>query len=183
VKRILILDIDGVLIESGWLEKIWIKIQRFLKIESTPKFFFLIKEALDFIKTPSFKPEAADFFQNFKIRGRADYKIGIVTDRSFLSLFKILKKNKISFELFDFIQVRKNMLDKLDRNIRFDNRIRRCSKVKPHIHVFARLELYRIISDVFKQNVLVVDDSEETRNIVSSLFEFKTASNILSIDF
>ncbi|MEK7599203.1 MAG: hypothetical protein AAB474_01985 [Patescibacteria group bacterium] len=182
MERILVLDVDGVLVDSGWLEKIWMKVQRFLGIESTPKFFFLIKEAIDFIKTPSLKPEAVNFFEQLKTRGRGDYKIGIITDRSYLSLLKICKKNKIFFNQFEFIQVRKSMLDKLNRNIRFDDRIRRCSKVKPHIHIFARLELFRIVLGISEQMVLIIDDSENIRNIASDIFGFKAISS-LSIDF
>lgn len=178
----IILDIDGVLLENGKIEKL---IRRYstkkMRFSSPPRFCFFMIEILEIIfKIKQYlKPEAKKF-----IRWREkNIIVGIFTDRSILSVERIFQSNGFSLESIDFLQTRKSFLNKFSLwpkiiNYYFNKPyFYQSKKIKPWNKMLDQIELFALTNNIKPEEILIVDDLEEV-HLFANHKGFNAAFNI-----
>lgn len=166
-KKLIVLDFDGTIIKSGRIEKFCRNILKKIGIGSPPRIFFMIGEIIDFFSFLLLKKAERIIANEHIIKFFHDerFRFGIITDRRRCSLCRYLKVLGIGAKTLFFIQARKSIFDShfCEKNIL------RSQEVKPDIGVYNALIFFIRKSGYKKEDVVIVDDSRDTLEMLSGL--------------
>lgn len=159
----IVFDFDGVIVKSGFSEKILRWILKKIRI-SPPKIFFLLFELAN--KPSEVNPDVRRIIYQ---RNGKNKLVGLITDRSLFSLAKFFEQPKIeeiNLASFNFIQTRKSFLDRFSglNNLigELENpRLFTSDYLKPNIMVLDNLKNFALEKNIKLDEITIIDDLKE----------------------
>jgi len=164
--KVLVLDIDGGIVESSFLAKASVNpvVSRILSL--TP---MLKKLALTLVETGETILETKYEITEEMDHICRDYEhVGIITDRSFEGLRYILREQLTLLQYMSFIQVRETSSHKR-KKLRYGPKIWETKAIKPHEWVLDNLIEFAEAKEIGRHDVLICDYDPEFRFMAKTL--------------
>jgi len=156
--KMVVLDFDGVIVESGRGEKIWRWLAKKIRVK-TPKIFFFLQEIIE--DEFNIRSELiGETIEYIKILNQNNCLVGLLTDRSLWSLDMFFSKNNrlINFNKFAFVQGRKSVLNRLVKKLPLKTVFFESKETKPNAQMFQNLKRFAKEKNIELQEIMVIDD-------------------------